>query len=241
MSRKAPKESATLYSIGHKKTGLDGNKWIIIQTVNGIKRWKLHKTPVTHVNITSSRRKSSRRKSTTTKNVNVVNQKKYHDIVFTEPTTYRGPGTSFMPAKTIRITNDFYKILLKAPLSKKGNQNNAYVFGKKYPLSEYKKIATHGNDVAQTGFIDLSLWKKHKFNNNEKKISSVTEKYGYRYDIPALVKEVRNLSNGTIIFQGETVGGDVGADLYAHKNHKNEIDSLIIDNFYYFKPANWDE
>lgn len=41
--RKSPKESATLYKVGTKKNGLDGNKWIITETANGIKRWKMHK------------------------------------------------------------------------------------------------------------------------------------------------------------------------------------------------------
>jgi hypothetical protein len=37
-----------------------------------------------------------------------------------------------------------------------------------------------------------------------------------------------------ILFQGETVGGDVGAKLYAHFNAKGGIDGLIIDNNYFF-------
>ncbi len=40
-NRKSPIESATLFPIDTIKTGLDGNKWIIIETKNGIKRWKL--------------------------------------------------------------------------------------------------------------------------------------------------------------------------------------------------------
>ena len=43
--RKSPIQSATLYKVGTKKTGLDGNIWIIIETTNGIKRWKLHRIP----------------------------------------------------------------------------------------------------------------------------------------------------------------------------------------------------
>jgi len=37
--RQSPKYSATLYSIGHKKQGLDGNMWIVTSTVKGVKRW----------------------------------------------------------------------------------------------------------------------------------------------------------------------------------------------------------
>jgi hypothetical protein len=36
-----------------------------------------------------------------------------------------------------------------------------------------------------------------------------------------------------ILFLGQTIGGDVGANIYVHINN-NEIDSLIIDNTYCF-------
>jgi hypothetical protein len=42
-TRPSPTQSATLYTIGTKKTGNDGNTWIITQNVNGTKRWKLYK------------------------------------------------------------------------------------------------------------------------------------------------------------------------------------------------------
>ena len=41
--RKGPIESATLYKVGTKKAGNDCNKWIVIQNLNGVKRWKLYK------------------------------------------------------------------------------------------------------------------------------------------------------------------------------------------------------
>ena len=43
MSRPSPTESATLYKIGTIKIGNDGNKWIISESSNGVKRWKLYK------------------------------------------------------------------------------------------------------------------------------------------------------------------------------------------------------
>src|SRR5947199_2353330 len=42
-TRKAPEQSATLYKVGTKKTGIDGSVWSIVETSNGTKRWKLHK------------------------------------------------------------------------------------------------------------------------------------------------------------------------------------------------------
>lgn len=41
--RKSPSESATFYNLGTKKIGNDGNIWIIVETSNNIKRWKLFK------------------------------------------------------------------------------------------------------------------------------------------------------------------------------------------------------
>ena len=38
--RKGPTNSATLFNVGTIKTGNDGNKWTIIETKSGIKRWK---------------------------------------------------------------------------------------------------------------------------------------------------------------------------------------------------------
>jgi len=41
--RKGPEQSATLYKVGTKKEGNDGNKWEIVETNAGVKRWKLYK------------------------------------------------------------------------------------------------------------------------------------------------------------------------------------------------------
>ena len=38
--RKAPSKSATLFKNGTVKRGNDGNKWVIVTTSNGIRRWK---------------------------------------------------------------------------------------------------------------------------------------------------------------------------------------------------------
>ena len=41
--RKSPTESATLYKVGTKKKGNDGNTWIIVENKNNVKRWQLYK------------------------------------------------------------------------------------------------------------------------------------------------------------------------------------------------------
>ena len=39
-SRPSPSESATLFKLGTKKEGNDGNIWEIVKNINGVKRWK---------------------------------------------------------------------------------------------------------------------------------------------------------------------------------------------------------
>ena len=41
--RPSPTKSATLYNVGTIKTGNDGNKYIIIENKNGVKKWQKHK------------------------------------------------------------------------------------------------------------------------------------------------------------------------------------------------------
>ncbi|AYV75250.1 MAG: hypothetical protein Terrestrivirus1_124 [Terrestrivirus sp.] len=43
--RPSPSSSATLYKVGSKKKGNDGNIWIISEDKNGVKKWKLFKKP----------------------------------------------------------------------------------------------------------------------------------------------------------------------------------------------------
>ena len=41
--KKSPDKSATLYKIGTKKIGNDGNTWIIVENKNNVKKWQLYK------------------------------------------------------------------------------------------------------------------------------------------------------------------------------------------------------
>jgi len=54
MTRKSPLESAKSYKLGTKKKGIDGNIWIVVETVNKIRRWKLFR---------KSSKKTSKKKS----------------------------------------------------------------------------------------------------------------------------------------------------------------------------------
>ena len=66
--RKGPEESATLFSVGTKKKGNDGNMWVIVKNKNGVKRWQ-KKTNKSKKSYTKKSRKSTKksRKSKTTK------------------------------------------------------------------------------------------------------------------------------------------------------------------------------
>jgi predicted molibdopterin-dependent oxidoreductase YjgC len=59
-SRKAPSKSATLFKNGTIKKGNDGNKWVIVTTSNGIRRWKKMSTGVS---TTKTTKKNKTKKS----------------------------------------------------------------------------------------------------------------------------------------------------------------------------------
>ena len=68
-TRPSPSDSATLYKVGTKKTGNDGNKWIIAENKNGVKKWKLYKK-VTSKKATSKKatsKKATLKKATSKK------------------------------------------------------------------------------------------------------------------------------------------------------------------------------
>ena len=58
--RKGPSKSATLFSVGIKKKGNDGNIWIIVKNKNGVKRWKKH---IFKKNVTKKTKKNFLKKS----------------------------------------------------------------------------------------------------------------------------------------------------------------------------------
>ena len=60
-TRKAPSKSATLFKNGTIKQGNDGNKWVIVTTSNGIRRWKkVHGANATMKNKSKTKTKSKR-------------------------------------------------------------------------------------------------------------------------------------------------------------------------------------
>jgi len=210
MNRPSPSSSATLFKIGTKKKGNDGNIWIVSELENGIKRWKLYKKP------TKKTKKNN----------------KIYTIVFCEPFTSLG---YILKIKKIKINGDMYDKLIKKP-KRFINDGNAYLFGKLYPLDTYKKRASMMNDIAQVGFVDVTGLNAHEVKgivDREYKFSGTNN--NYNWDDINLLKKIKKEISPRIIFIGQTIGGDVGADLYTHLDKHNEIDSIIIDNYFFFK------
>jgi hypothetical protein len=162
-----------------------------------------------------------------------------HSILFCEPYSQTSAKAlkrkklSWLTGVKFEVGPAFYATLLRKPKSIRREGGNAYIFGPRFPLSQYAYVGKHGNDGAQTGFIDLDL-----FANGEQVLDVVLQEYmpktksrrgpGLAWDDRAALRRVR-AQLPHILFIGETVGGDVGASLYAHRTH-GKIDGLIIDN-----------
>ena len=156
-----------------------------------------------------------------------------HNILFTEPYSQDTVPTYV----DFQVTDKMYQQLLQEPkaFNNPDQDANAYVFGPLFPLESYRFISNHANDGAQTGFIDVDLFDK----NIAKDIMDlVLEEYEKEHDdlswrSRAALLRVRERAP-FVLFIGETVGGDVGAELYAHFDERGNIDSLIIDNHFFF-------
>lgn len=208
-------------TVGKKMKGRNGKMWIIRERANGSKYWAEDKEK------TSVSKRVSNRKSK--KGSKKIGKGKYI-IRFCEPSTL---------ADTRMFNTDFnlpdLSLFSKTPKIYKGSGKNAYVFGKKYKLSEYVLVGSHGNDVAQTGFVNITGATKKELGD----IVSFEPWDVYRkpkylnWDDAKGLKQIQKIFP-RILFVGETVGGDVGAKLYAHYTG-NKIDGLLVDNNYFFK------
>jgi hypothetical protein len=69
---------------------------------------------------------------------------------------------------------------------------------------------------------DIDLWEKY----NKQEPRDATEKQK--------IKLARSVISDKIVFLGETNIKDVGANVFTHRNSLGEIDSLIIDSWYFF-------
>jgi hypothetical protein len=219
----SPTQSASLYKVGTKKKGNDGNFWIVTENKNGVHRWILDSKPSKKASIEKETKKGSIKSPT-----------KYYKIRFCEPYTNLDVEDISVDFK---VTDELYEVLKKRPKYKLGDHGNAYIFGKTYPLNEYVLLGEHGNDGAQTGLVDIT-------EATQKELDSITadenwhniyEPYDYIWDNRDALKLARKKISERILFVGQTIGGDVGAALFGHYDKKKRLDGLIIDIYCLFE------
>ncbi len=137
----------------------------------------------------------------------------------------------------IKVTKDFYEVLKKPPHKYESDDGNAYIFGKIYTSDKYELIGGFNNDAASCSLFDITNISKKEITKIEKYKYEEDEYLDQYYDDlnnPKFLEILQNEISPRILFIGETIGGDVGADVYVHYNAKRQIDSLMIDNSYFF-------
>jgi len=153
-TRKSPEKSATLYKLGTKKKGLDGNIWIIKESVNGVKRWTLYRKQDYKIQVSKKKTKNESSKKGSSKKMSKKGSKNkpkkksletYYDIVKVSDKKLKD---IFEQSKYnniyIKLKNNiipelkklgFYAEIISVPLSKKGMSWSDYpdsILTKKY-------------------------------------------------------------------------------------------------------------
>lgn len=158
--------------------------------------------------------------------------KKLHNIIFTEP--MMAVYADLPRMRPIGVNDRMYNSILLGPVpytQSRGRpcEGNAYVFGPLLDINAYTEIAEHGNDAGSTGFIDYDLARQAKEDISGAEWKTVYNGFKTNWDDRNALEKLRQ-RHKEILWVGETVGGDVGAKLYAHYDKNGEIDSLIVDN-----------
>jgi len=99
---------------------------------------------------------------------------------------------------------------------KNDSWSNAFVFGPNFPTSDYELAGKHFNDAGMTCIVDRDNltpldWSQFCDVLSEDANRNYHPDYHYA-------------------FFGHTLGGDVGASVWVHKNAQGEVNGLIIDN-----------
>jgi hypothetical protein len=226
--RKSPTASATKFDVGTIKVGNDGNKWIVQDNTLGVKRWKRYREKIESKNSHKSNNSNKSNKS--------------HKIYFCEPYSIDDIKKSkSIIGFSFTVTDTFYKKLCRKPesYSVRNLGRNAYRFGPAFSFNDYKLLGYHANDGGQTGLIDIEMFDKEIAKNITDivlDIYSIPKKRKMlSWDNRTALKQLRK-KVPYIIFLGDTIAGDVGAELYAHYDKNHNIDSLIIDAGYFNDP-----
>jgi hypothetical protein len=195
--------------------GKDGNFWIVKIIENGSHRWIRYKEKI----------KSK------------IIGKGPIGIIIIEPSTYldwndgKEIKLELKRMKIIKITNAFAKLILKGPRRTHKKYGYKYLFGTQFPTKKYKFAYYQGNDIAQIGIISVGdLLRDIQTNYKEKseKIQPLDEKFGFQFKNKQYFKEYRKLFP-SVLFIGETIGGDIGANVLVHLTESGIVDSLVLE------------
>jgi hypothetical protein len=161
-------------------------------------------------------------------------------VIVAEPGTYYGsalflrrrnkPSKSQLADKTISISADFANKIQKTYFRTKIGFGYRYVFGKKYPLSEYYFFEYVGNDIAQIGFINIDDVPNDLVNRTSDEINDFTDKLYDKHGgyTRAYIKDFK-LAFPSTLFIGDTPGGDIGANVFVHTTKDGDVDSIILE------------
>lgn len=180
-----------------------------------------------------------------------------HKIVFAEIDTLNdaivlGKNHHERPV-VLEVSPTMYKTILKGPTAFEGDLgSNAYVFGKILPVKEYTNLTWHKGDVAGTGIVDLDLLYKaardaklelkpylqYTYEDIKNIVEDTTDNYKRDPFDPVVLKAIRK-KFPWVLFRGGV--SDNGADVFIHRNTRGNVDSIIIDNDYFFPGEDEDE
>ena len=151
-----------------------------------------------------------------------------HHLAFCEPSTQNpnDPSEIFVTNNKFFVNDNMYKLISNGPkIIYQDNEPVGYVFGPLYDRNQYSFLGEHGNDVAQTGIYDMDIYDSNK---DHGKIIDRYYHNNYDWNDRTILKRIQR-EILELLWLGETFGGDVGAEYYAHFNNQNVIDSLVVN------------
>jgi len=225
--RRSPPESATQFAPGVRRRGNDGRMWTVVVASNGVRRWSASASKPK----SASRAKPPRAALPAMPELARGPRPRVHHLELCEPATWA--PTDRIGGVRFTVGNTMYRKLMRAPKRLVSEFGNAYRWGSS-ARSGWTRIGAHGNDVAQTGIINLDTVRRAPADAvaTTKDIvyrafvqrGKILHKWDHRPTLSAVQRAAP-----WVLFLGETHGGDVGATLYVHRSGAN-IDGVLIDN-----------
>ena len=196
--RPSPNKSATLYKVGIIKTGNDGNKWVIVENKNGVKKWQKHKIVTNKDKIKEPKKETkiiTNKEPLKDKTVVLKNDISKKDL---EKVVLKNDTTNYIyKILTTKIIPEINKLKIKTfivPLPLSYNNINWTDFPPDYIKETYNEYLYNINYIYFTFFMnyggtEINLNKNIKihFSNlnkeNKIKIIDIFEKYLFGYYI----------------------------------------------------------